>query len=418
MSPVGQTRVEEERRLAAAQPGTTATQVVGAEADECEVSVVMPCLNEAATVETCVRKARRAFEELGVDGEVVVADNGSTDGSQELATAAGARVIHVAAPGYGSALMGGFAAARGRYLIMGDADDSYDFSAIGPFIEQLRAGYDLVMGNRFRGGIAPGAMPPLNRYLGNPVLSALGRLLFRTPARDFHCGLRGFSRDAYRRMGLRTTGMEFASEVVVKSALLKLRTTEVPTTLSPDGRDRPPHLRPWRDGWRHLRFLLLFRPRWLFFYPGVALMLLGVLGLIAIAPGPLVLGPVTLDVTTMLFAGAAVIIGFQAAVFGIFARLYAMTAGFLPEDPGLRRRVRFAKLETGLVAGALLIVAGLALAVGAVFLWSHHSFGRLDYQEVLRIAIPGMVMLTVGLQTVFCSLFVSFLLLKDVHGAR
>ena len=418
MNPLGEMRLEEEPTFSTTTASSSGAQATAGPRPTCEVSVVMPCLNEAETVEVCVRKALRAFEELGVDGEVVVADNGSTDGSQELATAAGARVVPVTEPGYGSALMGGFTAARGRYLIMGDADDSYDFSAIGPFIEELRAGNELVMGNRFRGGIAPGAMPRLNRYLGNPVLSALGRFLFRTPAHDFHCGLRGFSAEAYRKMHVRTTGMEFASEIVVKSALLGLRTTEVPTTLSPDGRSREPHLRPWRDGWRHLRFLLLFRPRWLFFYPGLLLMLLGIVGMAALLPGPIDIGPATFDVTTMLFAGAAIVIGFQAVVFGVFARVYAMTEGFLPQDPSLRRRLRFATLETGLVAGALLIVVGLVLTVAAVLVWGDNSFGRLDYQEVLRIAIPGAVTLTVGSQAVLCSLFVSFLVLKDVHGQR
>ena len=418
MMPTEETRGPERGSVLAPERTSPAAADAAQDAWACEVSVVMPCLNEAETLQVCIEKALKAFDELGVDGEVVIADNGSTDGSQEIAIAAGARVVPVPTPGYGSALAGGFRAAHGRYLIMGDADDSYDFSAIGPFIEQMRAGNELVMGNRFAGGIKPGAMPWLHRYVGNPILSALGRFLFHTPARDFHCGLRAITADAFHRLDLRTPGMEFASEMVVKSALFKLRTVEVPTTLSPDGRSRPPHLRTWRDGWRHLRFLLLFRPRWLFFYPGLALMLVGVIGLVALVPGPLTIGTVTLDVTTMLFAGAAVIIGFQAVVFGVFARVYAMTERFLPEDPGLRRRLRFAKLEVGLVVGGLLIVTGLALAIAAVFVWGDKDFGQLDYQHVLRIAIPAMVMLTVGFQLVFCSLFVSFLVLKDVHGQR
>jgi glycosyltransferase involved in cell wall biosynthesis len=411
-------RGQDERDLARA--GLPAAEpAVAREPDAaCEVSVVMPCLNEAETVATCVAKAVRALDALGVRGEVVVADNGSTDGSQELAATAGARVVPVAEPGYGCALMGGFEAARGRYLIMGDADDSYDFSAIGPFIEELRAGNDLVMGNRMKGGIAPGAMPWLHRYVGNPVLSALGRFLFHTHCGDFHCGLRALTRDAFDRLGLRSAGMEFASEMVVKSALFDLRVTEVPTTLKPDGRSRAPHLRTWRDGWRHLRFLFLFSPRWLFFYPGLLLMAVGLAGIAAILPGPLDIGVATLDVTTLLFAGAAVIIGYQAAVFGVFARIYAMTEHFLPEDPALRRMLRFVRLETGLVAGALMVVVGLALALAAVFVWGERSFGQLDYQQTLRIAVPAMVLLTVGLQTVFCSLFVSFLVLKEVHSPR
>ncbi|HEV2722568.1 MAG TPA: glycosyltransferase family 2 protein, partial [Thermoanaerobaculia bacterium] len=279
-----------------------------------ELSIVMPCLNEAETIEVCVAKARRFLDTSGIDGEVVVADNGSRDASREIAGRAGARVVDVGERGYGSALQGGIAAARGRYVIMGDADDSYDFSALAAFVEKLRGGADLVMGDRFAGGVLPGAMPPLHRWLGNPVLSGIGRLFFRSPVRDFHCGLRGFSKAAYERMELRTTGMEFASEMVVKATLLGMRVDEVPIVLHPDGRSHPPHLRSWRDGWRHLRFLLLYSPRWLFLYPGFVLMLLGAVVAGWLLPRPRTLGGVTFDVQTLLYAGMAIVIGFQAVL--------------------------------------------------------------------------------------------------------
>ncbi|HZB29103.1 MAG TPA: glycosyltransferase family 2 protein, partial [Streptosporangiaceae bacterium] len=282
-----------------------------------ELSVVMPCLNEAETIETCVRKAIGFFEEHGVDGEVVIADNGSTDGSQQLARDAGARVVPVSDKGYGNALMGGIRAAKGRYVVMGDADDSYDFTGLWPFLEQLRDGADLVMGNRFQGGIAPGAMPPLHRYLGNPVLSYIGRLFFGSEIGDFHCGLRAFRKDAVMRLGLQTGGMEFASELVVKATLAKLDIREVPTTLSPDGRSRAPHLNTWRDGWRHLRFLLLYSPRWLFFIPGLVLMTLGLVSGLALSFGPVRIGDVAFDVDTLVAASAILVIGFQAVLFAL-----------------------------------------------------------------------------------------------------
>src|SRR6266542_3488274 len=301
-----------------------------------ELSIVMPCLNEAETIGACIAKARRFLDSSGVGGEIVVADNGSTDGSQQIAASAGARIVGVAERGYGSALQGGIAAARGRFVVMGDADDSYDFSALGTFIEKLRGGADLVMGDRFAGGVLPGAMPPLHRYLGNPVLSAVGRLFFRSPVRDFHCGLRGFAKSAYERMHLRTTGMELASEMVVKATLLGMRIEEVPIVLHPDGRSRPPHLRSWRDGWRHLRFLLLYSPRWLFLYPGLLLMFIGALVVGWLLPHPRTVGSVTFDVQTLLYAGMAIVIGFQAALFAIFTKVFAINAGLLPEDRKLQ----------------------------------------------------------------------------------
>ncbi|HUJ71047.1 MAG TPA: glycosyltransferase family 2 protein, partial [Verrucomicrobiae bacterium] len=288
-----------------------------------ELSIVMPCLNEAETLATCIQKAQQWLAANHVEGEVVVADNGSTDGSREIAARLGAHVEPIATRGYGSALQGGIQAAKGRFIIMGDADDSYDFGNLQPFLDKLREGYELVMGNRFLGGIEPGAMPPLHRYLGNPVLTGIGRLFFRSPCRDFHCGLRGFNREAILKLDLRTTGMEFASEMVVKATLNKLKVTEVPTTLSPDGRSRPPHLRSWRDGWRHLRFLLLYSPRWLFLYPGFGVMLVGLLGGLWLLRGPLTVGNVGFDVQTLLYCAAAVIIGFQAVVFAVFTKIFA-----------------------------------------------------------------------------------------------
>jgi hypothetical protein len=343
---------------------------------------------------------------------VVVADNGSTDGSRELAAAAGARVVDVAPRGYGAALLGGIAAARGRFVIMGDADDSYDFTALGPFLAKLREGCDLVMGDRFAGGISAGAMPPLHRYLGNPVLSFLGRLLFRSPCRDFHCGLRGFRRDAILALDLRTTGMEFASEMVVKATLHGLAVTEVPTTLSVDGRSQPPKLRTWRDGWRHLRFLLLYSPRWLFLYPGVALMALGAALAAWLLPGPRRLGAVELDVHTLLYATTAVVVGFQAVTFALFTKVFAISEGLLPDDPRLRRVARLTSLEVGLVAGAALLAAGVAGSLYAFEVWGSGNFGHLDPRRMLRIVIPSVGAVTLGAEAILASFFLSVLRLR------
>src|SRR6201995_3717461 len=336
----------------------------------------MPCLNEAETVATCVRKAIGFLAESGISGEVLVADNGSTDGSQRLAEDAGARVVPISDKGYGNALMGGIVAARGKYVIMGDADDSYDFTNLMPFVNELRKGADLVMGNRFEGGIAPGAMPPLHRYLGNPVLSFVGRLFFRSKIGDFHCGLRGFRRDSAIALGLQATGMEFASEMVVKATLAKQKVTEVPTTLVKDGRSRPPHLRSWRDGWRHLRFLLLFSPRWLFFYPGLVLLALGLGFGAALAAGPVDIGGVSLDVDTLVACGAAVDIGFQAILFWLFTQVYAGAEGFLPEAPKVDRLLARLSLERGLLVGAAVGVAGLTGVIFSLVYWQGQSFGH------------------------------------------
>ena len=322
-----------------------------------ELSIVMPCLNERSTLGTCIKKVIVAMKRLGLRGEVIVADNGSTDGSQAIATELGARVVPVDVRGYGSALGRGIAAARGNFVIMGDSDDSYDFTQIGDFVRKLDEGYDLVMGNRFKGGIRPQAMPFLHRYLGNPGLSWLGRLFFKCPVGDFQCGLRGFRKDAITRLQLQTPGMEFSTEMVVKATLFKLRIAEIPTTLSPDGRGRPPHFRTWRDGWRYLRFLLLYSPRWLFLYPGIASFLLGVIVFTWLLAGPQEVRGVTFDYGTMLFAATAILIGFQAVNFAAFSKVFATSEGLLPENPFLTRMYRYITLEVGLLIGALLIVS-------------------------------------------------------------
>lgn len=379
---------------------------------ELELTVLMPCLNEAETVGICVRKAVAWLDANHVTGEVVIADNGSTDGSQRLATEAGARVVPVAAKGYGSALTGGIQAARGRYVIMADSDDSYDFSKLGPFVEKLREGFQLVMGNRFKGGIAPGAMPALHFYLGNPVLTAIGRVLFRSPCGDFHCGLRGFDRATILGLDLQTTGMEFASEMVVRATLAKLRIAEVPTTLSPDGRSRPPHLRSWRDGWRHLRFLLMYSPRWLFLVPGLGLIVLGLALNLWLLPAPKVIGGVTFDIHTLLVASGLIVIGYQAVVFGLLTKIFAITEGLLPADPLLNRGFRYITLEVGLVAGVLLVALGLAGAIGAMAIWRSHQFGALEPQQTMRLFIPSVTAIVLGSQTILASFFMSILGLK------
>jgi len=369
----------------------------------------MPCLNESRTLSVCIQKALAAIEALGIRGEVIVADNGSTDGSQAIAAGLGARVVPVKDRGYGSALRGGIAAARGRYVIMGDADDSYDFTQLGDFLAKLNEGYDLAMGNRFQGGILPGAMPALHQFLGNPVLSWLGRLFFKSPVGDFHCGLRGFRKDSIDRLQLQTTGMEFSSEMVVKAMLFGLRVAEVPTILSPDGRGRPPHLRTWRDGWRHLRFLLLYSPRWLFLYPGIALLFLGAAVSLWLLPGPRTVGGITFDYHTLLFGAMAILIGFQSVNFAAFSKIFAITEGLLPEDPRLNRLFRYITLEVGLIVGALLILFGAGLWVFGLGFWQSRHFGPLDPEKTLRIIIPGFVSLTLGTEIVLSSFFLSLL---------
>lgn len=376
--------------------------------DAIEVTVVMPCLNEARTVATCVRKAKNCLEQLGVNGEVVIADNGSTDGSQDLARAAGARVINAERRGYGAALQAGIAAARGRYVLMGDADDSYDFTNLGPFIEKLRSGDELVMGNRFKGGIKPGAMPWLHRYIGNPVLTGVLNLFFKTPIGDAHCGLRGFRKDAYLKLGLTTTGMEFASEMVVKASLLKQKISEVPTTLSPDGRDRAPHLRSFRDGWRHLRFLLLMSPLWLFRVPSFCLFGLGLALMILVTPGPVDVGSVTLDVHTLLLGSLCVVLGFQGLWLWAFAQLHAWRAGLLPPHRLTPSLSRFS-LERGLVAGGLLFAAGFGVCLWLLLHWLGQGMGALDVTQTFRPAVWGCTTMILGAQILFGSFFLGLM---------
>jgi glycosyltransferase involved in cell wall biosynthesis len=380
-----------------------------------ELTILMPCLDEAATVGSCIAKAREFLARAGIPGEVLVADNGSRDGSRELAREAGARVVEVPERGYGAALAAGIAAASGRYVIMGDADDSYDFSRLDDFVEKLREGYPLVMGNRFKGGIRKGAMPWLHRYLGNPVLSFIGRLLFRAKVGDFHCGLRGFDREAVRSLDLRTPGMEFASELVVKASLAGWRIAEVPTTLHPDGRGRPPHLRSWRDGWRHLRFLLLFCPRWLFLYPGLVLLLLGIALTAALYVAPLHVGRAGLDIHSMLYASAAAILGLQLCLFALFARVSAQNAGLLPRRPALEAFLRAASLERGLLFGLAAAAGGFIWSAVTFWHWREVGFGALDPRVVMRDTIPASALMIGGMEIMLASFLLSILRLGDAR---
>lgn len=372
--------------------------------DKTLVTVLMPCLNEAETLATCIQKAQKYFMQNHLNGEVLIADNGSNDGSQEIATQLEARVVHIKEKGYGSALQGGIAAAKGEYIIMGDADDSYDFSNLTLFIDKLNEGYQLVMGNRFKGEIKDGAMPPLHRYLGNPVLTWIGRLFFTSSCGDFHCGLRGFRKDAIESLDLRTTGMEFASEMVVKASLYKLKITEVPITLYPDGRSRPPHLRSWRDGWRHLRFLLLFSPRWLFLYPGTFLMFLGLIATIILLSG--------VKVHSLIYSTTAIIIGFQIVAFSMFTKAFAISEGLIPEDIRLIRLLRYFSLEKGLIIGILILLIGVVGSIYALKIWESSFFGGLNPSETMKIVIPSVTCLALGCQVIFSSFFLSVIGLK------
>jgi glycosyltransferase involved in cell wall biosynthesis len=380
-----------------------------------QLTVLMPCLNEAETIEVCIEKARQGLEAAGVQGEILVADNGSTDGSIALAEKAGARVVRVKEKGYGCALRGGIEAARGQWIIMGDADDSYDFSEIAKFVQKFKEGYELVMGCRMpRGGgtVAPGAMPWKNRWIGNPTLSFIGRLFFECPAQDFHCGLRGFTKAGYGRMELKTTGMEFASEMVIKATLKSLRIAEVPITLHPDGRSRAPHLKPWRDGWRHLRFMLLFSPRWLFTWPGAALLLLGLAMFVPLTITPIKLGHVQFNTNTLLVSGMMTIVGLQVLFFGVFTRLYCVARGLLPENEHLRKLLSRFSLERGILVGALTCAIGASFLAAAVLKWKAAGFGQISYPESLRLVIPAVTCMTLGVQIVFSSFFLSILDLK------
>lgn len=383
---------------------------------EYEVAVILPCLNEAETVGTCVTKAVTTLRRLGLRGEVVVVDNGSTDGSQEIAAGCGARVVREPRKGYGSALMRGSEEARAPFIIMADADDSYDLTDLGRFIEQLRGGADLVMGTRRRGIIKPGAMPWLHRWIGNPLLSGLLNLLFHAGISDAHCGMRAFTKDAYRRMQLQTTGMEFASEMVIKAALGGMRVAEIPITLHPDGRSRPPHLRSFRDGWRHLRFMLLFSPTYLFLIPGALSMLIGLVPLVVLGLGPRVIGSLHFDVHYMVVGSLLTILGFQIVTTGLFAKAYSHAARLYAPDRTLQMLMRFFSLERGLVVGCVLFVAGFALDASILVKWLRSGMGSLD---AIRPAIQASTLMIIGAQTVFSSFFLSMLALprKDEAGA-
>jgi hypothetical protein len=375
-----------------------------------ELTILMPCLNEAMTVESCIRKAHDFLAKRNITGEVLVADNGSTDGSPALAEAAGARVIQIGDRGYGATLIAGIKAANGRFVIMGDADDSYDFTDLDGFMERLRGGYNLVVGNRFTGAIKPGAMPILNRYVGNPLLSFVGRALFASPVGDFHCGMRGFDKQSILDLHLRARGMEFASEMVVKATLAHLKVTETPTTLSPDGRQREPHLRRWRDGWGHLRFMLLRSPQWLFLYPGLILTVVGLIGTGALIPAPIkIAGYLTLDINTLLFLSVAAVVGTQITFFGLFALALArkMQLRIIQEFP--ETLVRLASDERAMIIGLSLIAAGVAGVLYALLQWGQSSFGALIPSEMMRITIPAAMSLAIGTQILFGGFLLGFI---------
>jgi glycosyltransferase involved in cell wall biosynthesis len=377
-----------------------------------EVSVVMPCLNEADTLAVCIEKALRALRESKILGEIIVADNGSTDGSPAIAIRSGVRLVHIEAKGYGNALMGGIAAAHGKFIIMGDADDSYDFLEIPRFVEKLREGYDLVQGCRLPAGggtIMPGAMPMLHRWWGNPMFSFLTRWWFKAPFHDVYCGLRGFRKDFYNRLAQRCTGMEFATEMIIKASLYSARIAEIPITLHPDGRKvHPPHLKTFRDGWRTLRFFLMCSPRWLFLMPGILLILAGLVGYGIAMPG-LTFREITFDAHTLLFASLAILCGYQAIVFAIFTKTFAINEGLMPEDPRMQRFFALVNLERGLIVSVVAMIIGLALLLAAVNQWRLRDFGRLDYAQTMRWVIPGATLTALGLQTILSSFFVSIL---------
>lgn len=383
-----------------------------------ELTILMPCLNEAETIVQCVRKARDFIVRRQVTAEILVADNGSTDGSPDLALTAGARVVNVGEKGYGCALRGGIHAARGKYIIMADADNSYDFSNLDALLESLRSGDQLVVGHRFRGGIQPGAMPLLHRYLGNPVLSFLGRLFFSAKIGDFHCGLRGVERRAAINLGLRSAGMEFASEMIVRATLAGLSIGEVPTTLAPAGRSRAPHLRSWRDGWRHLRLLLLLTPRWLMLYPGLSLLLGGTAIEASILYGPVVIGGVGFSIHTMLYAAGAAILGLQLLLFAILARGIGVVQGVLPMSAKLKRFYAGLTLERGVVLGSLLCLLGLMLAIMSVHKWAAIHMGALDPTKMMRLAIPSVTMMIAGGEITFASFLLGMLDLGGVPGPK
>ncbi|HTA95994.1 MAG TPA: glycosyltransferase family 2 protein [Verrucomicrobiae bacterium] len=380
-----------------------------------ELTILMPCLNEAETLARCIEKAKIGIQKSGVRGEILIADNGSTDGSQAIAEKSGARVVAVKEKGYGSALTGGVRAASGKWIIMGDADDSYDFSDIAGFVKKFQEGFELVMGCRLPVGggiISPGAMPWKNRWIGNPILSFIGRLFFKCPAHDFHAGLRGFTKVAFEKMDLQTTGMEFASEMVIKSTLKGLKISEVPITLHKDGRSRPPHLKPWRDGWRHLRFMLLFSPRWLFLVPGIFLSLFGFIFAARLSLGDFQIGGILFNVGTLAVASMTIIVGFQLVAFAFFVKVFAIAEGLLPDDPKRTRVFKIFTLEKGIVFGLLVLLAGIVLLAHSVWIWRMNDYGLLDPSENLRRLIPAATLVVLGIQTIFSSFFMSALGLK------
>lgn len=373
-----------------------------------ELTILMPCLNEAETLEVCIKKAMTFLKENNVNGEVLIADNGSTDGSQDIARRNGARVVDIPVKGYGAALIGGCNAALSKYVIMGDSDDSYDFLHLMPFVEKLREGYDLVMGNRFKGGIEKGAMPFSHKYIGNPVLSFIGRLFYRSDIRDFHCGLRGYNTVRMRELNLKTTGMEYASEMVVKATMSDFKIAEVPTTLKKDGRSHPPHLNTWRDGWRHLKFLLMHSPNWLFRYPGMILSVIGFVLMVVLIIGPLSVGNVTFDIQTLLYSSAMLLLGVNMMLFSSYTETYARTTGFIPmKEP--RGVMKFFTVEKGIVLGILLFIAGIVCSILAVTVWSDMSFGELNPTNIMRLTIPAFTAIVLGAELVFSSFFLGIL---------
>ena len=379
-----------------------------------ELTILMPCLNEAETIATCVKKASSYLSKSNIRGEILVADNGSTDGSREIAQGLGARVVSICERGYGAALIGGIEAAKGRFVIMGDADDSYDFSHLDGFVAKLREGYDLVMGNRFEGGIEPGAMPALHRWLGNPLLSFIGRIFFKAELGDFHCGLRGFNTGAVRNLKLRSCGMEFASEMVVRCRLARMRIAEVPTTLKKDGRSHPPHLRTWRDGWRHLRFLLIFSPRWLFFYPGLALLILGIAISILLLPGPVYITPnISLDIHTFLVSAVTVLIGMQCISFAVVVRRYAAARGLLPRSKVVERFLVPLTLERVLLVALFVGMLGLGGVIWCVAQWADVGFGPLQYGAMIKVLTVSITGIALALQLAFTA-FLSAIIEIDI----
>lgn len=375
-----------------------------------ELSIIIPCLDEAETIEVCIKKAKKFLVKNNISGEVVVGDNGSKDGSIEIVKRNRAQLAHINTKGYGAALMGAIEASRGEFIIMGDADDSYDFSNLMPFVLKLREGYDLVMGNRFKGGIKKGAMPFLHKNLGNPVLSFIGRLFFNIEIKDFHCGLRGFKKDSIKKLELRTTGMEFASEMIVKASIFNLKMTEVPTILSKDGRSRPPHLRTWRDGWRHLKFLLMYSPKWLFFYPGIALFLVSTLLFIIISINPIHTRELTFDLHTLTYCGAGTILSYQILSFSFLSRIYAISQGLIPVEKKILNIFKFLNLEKGLLIGLFIFILGFLLSLDLFMAWKQEDYGDInDLSASFRILIPSIVMIIIGIQTIFLSFLSSII---------